>query len=92
MVNVNRIPRGKALAMKPSLKALGIDRLSIEERIQLVEDLWDDIAASTEAMDIPQSHKDLLDQRLAAHEADPQAGSTWEEVKARISERLGDAE
>jgi putative addiction module component (TIGR02574 family) len=55
----------------------------------LVEDLWDSIAASIDAMDIPQSHKDELDRRNAAFEADPQAGSSWEEVKARLDRRTG---
>lgn len=34
--------------------------------------------------DIPQSHKDELERRLAACEADPTAGAPWIEVKARL--------
>ena len=78
--------------MAPSLKTLGIDRLSVDERIQLVEAIWDDIAATVESRDIPQSHKDLLDRRIAAHEADPQAGFTWEEVQADIRRVTGESE
>ena len=78
--------------MTSLLKSLGIDRLTVDERIQLVQDLWDDIASSVELGGIPQSHKDLLEQRIAAHELDPQAGSTWEEVQARLLRTIGDAE
>lgn len=34
------------------------------------------------------AEKDLLDARLAAYEKDPDAGSSWDEVEARIRARL----
>lgn len=78
--------------MSSSAQSLGLDRLTIEERIELVEEIWDGIAASVEASDIPQSHKDLLDRRIASHEADPQAGVSWEELKAQILRTIGESE
>lgn len=69
--------------------ALGIDRLSRAERILLVEEIWDTLAAEGGAEDIPQSHKEELDRRLAAYRADPKAGSTWEEVKTRLQKKTG---
>ena len=65
-------------------KSLGIDQLSLAERILLVEEIWDSIVAEAEALHIPQSHKDELDRRLASYHADPNAGSSWEDVKARL--------
>lgn len=73
--------------MSPTIKALGIDRLSVAERIVLVEEIWDSIAAEQEALEIPTWHKEELDRRLAARDASPNAGSTWEEVKARLQAR-----
>ncbi len=70
--------------MEASVKSLGIDRLSLAERILLVEEIWDSIAAEAEALEVPQSHKDELDRRLTAHEADPHSGSSWEDVKTRL--------
>lgn len=70
--------------MSISSKSLGIDRLRVAERLRLVEEIWDGIAESVEAMDIPPSHKEELDRRLEAMRQDPRAGSTWEEVKARL--------
>ena len=73
--------------MSVSLKDLGIDRLSLDERCQLLDEMWVSIASELEESDIPQSHKDLLERRLAAYEADPTAGSSWEEVRDRLRQR-----
>ena len=75
--------------MHPTIKSLGIDQLSLAERILLVEEIWDSIVAEAEALDIPQSHKDELDRRLAAYHADPHAGSSWQDVKTRLQKPLG---
>ena len=70
--------------MPANAKSLGIDLLSFEERMLLVEEIWDSIAAEAESLEIPQSHKDELDRRLAAHDTDPGAGSSWDDVKTRL--------
>ena len=74
--------------MHPTVKSLGIDQLSLAERILLVEEIWDSIAAEVEALDIPQSHKEELDRRLAAYHANPHAGSSWQDVKTRLQKPL----
>ena len=58
--------------------------LPIEERVQLVDAIWDSISAVPEALPLTQWQRDELDRRLAEFEADPEAGSTLEEVFARI--------
>ena len=58
--------------------------LSISERIQLVEDLWDSIATVPEAVSLTRSQKEELDRRLDAYHKNPDAGSPWELVKERI--------
>ena len=70
--------------MSANAKSLEIDRLSLEDRMLLVEEKWDSIAAEAEALGVPQSHKDELDRRLAAHDADPGSGSSWQDVKTRL--------
>ncbi len=52
--------------------------------MKLVEVIWDSIAAEAELLEVPQSHKDKLDRRLTAHDADPHSGSSWEDVKTRL--------
>jgi putative addiction module component (TIGR02574 family) len=70
--------------MAATMKALGLDRLSLAERILLVEELWDSIAASPEVVPLTEAHKEDLRRRLDAYRDDPKAGSPWEEVKARL--------
>lgn len=60
------------------------ESLPIPDRLRLVEQIWDSIAAEADAVELSQEQKDELDRRLTAYEADPQAGSSWEEVKARL--------
>ena len=58
--------------------------LPVAERIRLVGLIWDSIAAVPEAVSISEELKAELDRRLAEFEADPDAGSPWEEVRSRI--------
>jgi putative addiction module component (TIGR02574 family) len=58
--------------------------LPVEDRIRLVELIWDSIAAVPEAIPVSDELKAELNRRLAEFEADPQAGSPWEEVRKRI--------
>jgi putative addiction module component (TIGR02574 family) len=61
-----------------------IRKLSVAERIQLVEDIWDSIAAEPQALSLTVEQREELDRRLADQEANPGAGRPWDEVKARL--------
>lgn len=67
-----------------STKAADILDLSLEERIQMVEDIWDSIAAVPEAVPLSEEQKRELDRRLEAYHRNPDAGSPWIEVRERI--------
>lgn len=58
--------------------------LSVAERIQLVEDVWDSIAAEPEELPFSDEVMQELDRRLAEHAANPGAGRPWAEIKARL--------
>ncbi len=65
-----------------------VEKLPLEERLELAEALWDSIAsADVGSLPIPDWHREELARRLAEYDADPEAGSSWEEVRARL-ERL----
>jgi putative addiction module component (TIGR02574 family) len=70
--------------MSSLLASLGLDRLSVGERLRLLDELRDSIVAEAGAVDIPPSHRDELDRRLEEAAADPDAGSPWPEVMARL--------
>ena len=74
--------------MAISLKSLGIERLGIEERLTLVEELWDSIAADSSAVPLTEAQRTELDRRIAEHEANPDDVVPWEEIKTSITERL----
>jgi putative addiction module component (TIGR02574 family) len=61
--------------------------LPLAERVQLVADIWDTIAATPEALPVTEDDRRMIDERLAARSRDPLAGSTWEEAQARITSR-----
>jgi putative addiction module component (TIGR02574 family) len=71
--------------MNPSLQELGIERLSIAERIELIGEIWDSITETDEKAPMPEWHRHLLEQRRATAEADPDAGTPWEVVRARLT-------
>lgn len=71
--------------MSVSIKSLGIERLSVAERLTLVEELWDSISDATPVTDAQRAE---LDRRVAEHEANPDDVISWEEVKSSISARL----
>jgi putative addiction module component (TIGR02574 family) len=70
-----------------STKAGDILELSVAERIQMVEDIWDSIAAVPEAVALTEEQKKELDRRLEAYHLNPDAGSPWIEVRERIRNR-----
>ena len=58
--------------------------LSPSEKLQLVEDLWDDLASTPEAIPIHEWQKKELARRKANLATNPASGMTWEDVKKRI--------
>lgn len=63
-------------------------KLSVPERILMVEAIWDSIAENDEQVELSAETKQLLDERLEAHKNNPKEGSSWDEVKARIKSQF----
>jgi len=63
-------------------------KLSVPERILMVEAIWDSIEEKDELLEINEATKNLLDDRLKAHENNPNEGSNWTDIKARIKKQL----
>ena len=59
--------------------------LPLDERLRLVEDIWDSIAVTPEAVTVPDWHRDELDRRLA--QTSPGPSLSWDDVRAKLHER-----
>lgn len=65
--------------------------LSPSEKLQLVEDLWDDLASAPDAVPVHGWQKDELARRKANLEKNPASGVSWEEVKRRAARSAAEA-
>ena len=73
--------------MNETLHELGIDRLSVAERLDLIGLIWDSLDTDELVLPIPASHLSEVARRRASAEADPDAAIPWEQVKARLIEK-----
>lgn len=60
--------------------------LPVQERIRLVELIWESVAAVPEAMEVTPELKAELEVRLKEFEANPETGYSWEQVRARLKD------
>ena len=60
-------------------------RLSISERIQLVEDIWDSITDTPEQLVVTEAQQHELDRRIELYRQDPAVGVTWPELQQKLT-------
>jgi putative addiction module component (TIGR02574 family) len=70
--------------MKKHISVADVTGMSVAERIQFVEDVWDSIAEKPEQVELPETVKKELDKRIDAYQRNPEEGSPWKQVKKRI--------
>ena len=61
-----------------------VAEMSFSEKLQLVEDLWDDIAQHPDELSLTNEQKAELDRRWEEYQRNPNEGSSWADVKKRI--------
>jgi putative addiction module component (TIGR02574 family) len=71
-----------------SMHDLGIDRLSLEDRLALMHEIWESINAEPDRVHLSDAQRRELERRLAEHEANPDDVIPWEQVKAEALARL----
>lgn len=74
--------------MSVSVKTLGIDRLDVDERLALVEEIWASICADAKAFPLTDMQRAELDRRVADDDAHPDDVVPWDEIKASARSRL----
>ena len=67
--------------------AIDIATLSPEERLKLLEQLWDSLSSSPDAVPLTTPQREELDGRLDELDREGPGGIPWEEVQRRISSR-----
>lgn len=70
--------------MRELMQNLGIDPLNSQERLDLIGEIWDRLVDSDEPIVVPEWHQEILTQRLAAPETNPEAAIPWEVVIERL--------
>lgn len=73
--------------MPTTMQTLGIDRMSPEERLRLIEEIWDSLCEPPTDLPLTEEQRADLQRRLDAYRENPKAGSPWEEVLARLRGR-----
>jgi putative addiction module component (TIGR02574 family) len=63
-----------------------IFQLSVAERIQIVEDIWDSISKNPDELELSEAEKLELDKRLASYKQNPNDGIEWETLKKNLSQ------
>lgn len=69
--------------MPVDVSTLGIERMSVADRLDLIEQIWDSLPESLEPSEVPSWHLPELARRRAAAEAEPGLGKPWREVLGR---------
>ncbi len=64
-----------------------LEEMSIDERIQLVEVIWNSIIETPGTVEIPEWHQRELERRFRGDPVGSTKGSSWDEVQARILNR-----
>lgn len=65
-----------------------LNEFSLAEKLLLVEELWDDIAAHPAEVPLHEWQQQELEQRYQEYLAHPESGSDWAEVKRRLLANL----
>lgn len=74
--------------MPISAKTLGIDRLNVEDRLGLVEEIWASICADPSSFPLTEEQRAELDRRVADDDAYPGDVVPWEDIKKAVRARL----
>jgi len=76
--------------MAVNVQSLGIENITQEEKIALIDELWADVVASSEAIPGASEMRAELDRRISEYEADPSSALSWDEVRESARKRIGE--
>ena len=74
--------------MSPTIQSLGIDKLSLEQRLALVQEIWDTIASDSTQSLLTDARRQELQKRITEDDSDPENVVPWEQVREETLARL----
>lgn len=75
--------------MRVTAKSLGIDKLDVEQRLTLVEEIWASICTDAQGFPLSDAQRRELDRRVAEDEESPDDVVPWEDVRAALRAKAG---
>jgi putative addiction module component (TIGR02574 family) len=75
--------------MAVSARSLGIDKLNVDDRLALLEEIWASVVADAKAFPLTAAQSEELDRRVADDDRFPDDVLPWSEVKDLVRARLG---
>ena len=79
--------------------AIDIDRLTVGERLELIEQVWDSLRRGAGVLPLSDAERAVIEARRAEHRVDPGAAVPWETVRAELlsdqetdEQRIGSSE
>ena len=67
---------------------LPLEKMSVEEKLQAMESLWDDLCSKTGAVSSPAWHEDVLAERQAMQECGDDQFEDWDAAKRNIRNKV----
>jgi len=71
----------------PTLTKLQIDALTVDEKLKLIDDLWESFKYPSEVFSPPEWHRELLDRRIEESDRFPEKSIPWETAKAELAKK-----
>jgi putative addiction module component (TIGR02574 family) len=73
---------------QPALPPPGFDELSAEEKLEYIQALWDHFSENPEVVPVPDWHRQIVLQRLAAHRRGETISRPWPDIRDELLARL----
>lgn len=70
------------------MPTLPLEQMTVEEKLQVMEEIWSALSRNQDQVPVPQWHKDVLDRREKLIEEGKATFVDWETAKKRIADRI----
>jgi putative addiction module component (TIGR02574 family) len=80
-------PEGEAENTNMSSVRMEVRSLSVRDRLRLLEEIWDSLAETPEAIPVTDAQRKELARRRRVHARNPSAAKSWAEVRASLRRR-----